>query len=242
MKGLPGLLYIDHFEPDQVSALLARSGKVPAIQVPLNTWGKADYYLVDSAGNERMGERKQLSEALSDLDAVEEQLNKHLGECQELILLVEGVGIPTPHGVQTYTYADGQWSPGYAHTRQPQLWARWAGFKHSLRHSAGIIVEEVSHWYCTVQFLHTWFIKSMDPTSTTLRRYVIPHIPPMHKDPQVDNLCRLKGVGIGERTAIQLIGEFVTVYGVMTASYTDLVGVMGGAWTRNFFEAIGREE
>ena len=240
MKGHPGLLYMDHFEPTQIRDRL--NEVTPVAWVPLNTWEKADYYLVDLQGNERMVERKQLSEALSDLDAVEAQLGEHIRECDELTLLVEGVGVPTASGVQTYTYANGAWSEGYAHTRQPQLWSRWCGFKHSLRHHAGVEVEEVSHWYCTVQWLHTWFKKSLDPTSTTLQRYVIPHIPPMNKDSQVDNLCRLRGMGMGEKTALQLIGEFGTIHGVMTAGYADLVGLMGGAWTRKFLKAIGREE
>lgn len=241
MKGHPGILYIDHYEPDALTSSLVTA--IPnTTQVPLNTWGKADYYMVDPAGNERMIERKQLSEALSDLDAVEEQLGRHMHECGELTLLVEGLGLPTPSGVQIYNYAHKRWIAGYAHTRQPQLWKRWMGFKYSLRHNAGIEVEETAHWWGSVQFISTWFNKCMDPTSTTMTRYVIPHMAPFHKDPQVDNLCRLKDMGIGESTAIKLIDKFGSIYGVMTARYSDLVGAMGGAWTRAFFESIGRED
>tara|TARA_Y100000310_G_scaffold328215_1_gene395980 strand:+ start:5569 stop:6291 length:723 start_codon:yes stop_codon:yes gene_type:complete len=239
MKGHPGILYMDHYEPSLITQALAQA--VPATAVPLNTWGKADYYMVDPAGNERMIERKQLSEALSDINAVEEQLGRHLHECAELTLLVEGVGMPSPTGVQTYNYGGGRWTTGHKHANQPRLWKRWMGFKHSLRHNAGIEVEETSHWWGSIQFISTWFHKSMDPTSTTMARYVIPHMAPFDKDPQVDNLCRLKGVGIREITAIKLIAEFGSLYGVITARYADLVGVMGGAWTRTFFEAIGRE-
>lgn len=240
MKGHPNILHSDHFEPGNIFAGLRQV--VPTVQVPLNTWGKADYYMVDPKDNERMVERKQLSEALSDLDAVEEQLGRHLHECDELTLLVEGVGVPTPRGVQTYDYANGRWTAGYEHKNQPHLWKRWTGFKYSLRHHAGVEVEEVSTWHGTVQFLITWFQKSMDPTSTTLNRYVIPHIAPMTKDPHIDNLCRLRGMDIGESTAVKLVAEFTTLSGVMTASFSDLVGVMGGAWARQFVAAIGREE
>lgn len=240
MKGYTGILHIDHYEPYQISDGLKPD--MPTTVVPLNDWGKADYYMVDPEGNERMVERKQVSEALSDLDAVEEQLGRHLHECDELTLLVEGVAMPTPTGVQTYNFTNGQWVQGYEHKRQPKLWKRWAGFKYTLRHNAGIHVEEVSHWHGTVQFLSTWFHKAMDPTSTTMTRYVIPHMAPFHKDQHVDNLCRLKGMGIGESTAIKLVDEFGGLHGVMTAGYADLVGLMGGPWVRQFFEAIKRED
>ncbi len=239
MKGHPGILNIDHFEPDPMQRAL--SPAVPTIVVPLNTMGKADYYMVDPQDNERMIERKQIGEAISDLDAVEEQLGRHLHECDELTLLVEGVATPTPKGVQVYRKSGGQFVPGFAYN-QPTLWSRWNSFKYSLWHNAGVHVEEVSDWQSSVQFITTWFKKAMDPSSTTLNRYVVPHMPPFHKNPHIDNLCRLKDMGMGEVAATALIAKFGTFYGVMTAPWVELVGVMGGPWTRAFFEAIEREE
>ena len=239
MRGHPGILYIDTFEPDNIANGL--DPVVPCTRGPINTWDKADYYWVDLKDNERMMERKQISEALSDLDAVEEQLMRHLHECDELTLLVEGVAKPVSWGVQTYHYASQGWRLGYAHRNQPTLWSRWNSFKYSLWHNAGVHVEEVSHWTSSVQSIATAFKKSMNPSSTTLNRYVVPHMPPFNVNPHVDNLCRLKGMKIGEKAALALIAELDTFYGVMTASYTDLVGIMGGAWTRNFFQATGRE-
>ena len=240
MKGHQGLLYIDISEPrdiaDQLSAI------VPTVVAPTNSWGKADYYWVDLLGNERMVERKQIGEALSDINAVEDQLGRHLHECNELSLLVEGVALATPRGVRTYRLKGKRWEEEYEHKNQPTLWSRWHSFKHSLWHNGGIHIEEVSHWTVSVEFLATAFIKSMDPTNTTLNRYVVPHMPPFHKDPHIDNLCRLKGMSLGEKNSLQLIKELGTIYGVMTAPYTTLVGIMGGAWTKKFFEAIGREE
>jgi len=239
MKGHPGILYIDSYEPLTISSAI--EPVVLTAVAPVNIWNKADYYMVDPLGNERMVERKQLSEALSDLDAVEEQLGRHLHECDELTLLVEGVAKPISTGVQTYNFHSGRWVAGFLH-KQATLWSRWNSFKYSLWHNAGVHVEEVSHWHGTVQFLTTWFNKAMDPANTTLNRYVVPHVPPFHKDPHVDNLCRLKGMDIGEKTAIKLIGEFGTIHATFDARYSDLVGVMGGAWTKQFFEAIGRED
>lgn len=238
MKGFPGILYIDHFEPDNITA-----GAAPVVTTtvdPLNDWGKADYYQVDSLGNERMIERKQTSEALSDLNGLEEQLGRHLHECEELTLLVEGVAKPVAKGVQIYNYTQGMWKPGYLH-EQPTLWSRWNAFKYSLWHNAGVHVEEVSHWQGSLAFIITWFKKAQDPTNTTLSRYIVPHMPPFHKNPHIDNLCRLKGMNIGEKTAIALIAELGSFHGVINARYSDLVGIMGGKWTTKFFEAIGRE-
>jgi len=52
MKGHPNILHSDHFEPGKIFTGLSRV--VPTVQVPLNTWGKADYYMVDPKDNERM--------------------------------------------------------------------------------------------------------------------------------------------------------------------------------------------
>lgn len=253
MRGLPGILYIDTFEPQ-----LIVSGLEPimsTVVAPINTWDKADYYWVDPQGNERMVERKQISEALSDLEAVEEQLGRHLRECAELTLLVEGVAMPTSTGVQTYDhYNQGDtiphtnhqwksegWHKGHTHSKQPKLYSRWHSFKYSLWHNAGIHVEEVSHWKGSIEYIATAFEKSMNPSNTTMNRYVVPHMPPFDKNPHIDNLCRLKDMGLGEKNSIRLIEELGTFHGVMTAPYSTLVGIMGGAWTKKFLKAIGRE-
>lgn len=242
MKGHKGLLYIDIAEPlliaDQLKVI------VPTVVAPINSWNKADYYWVDPQGNERMIERKQISEALSDLNAVEDQLGRHLHECAELTLLVEGVALASPKGVRTYQLQKRVWREDYEHRNQPTLWSRWNSFKYSLWHNAGVHVEEVSHWTGSVEHITTAYLKSMDPSSTTLNRYVVPHMPPFHKNPLIDNLCRLKGMGMGEKTAILLVEveKLDTWHRIMTAPYAQYVGIMGGAWTRTFFEAIGRED
>lgn len=252
MKGHIGILYIDSAEPTPIIAGLKPI--MPTVVAPINTWGKADYYWVDPQENERMIERKQVSEALSDIDAVEEQLGRHLHECAELTLLVEGLAVGMSWGVQTYRYIDNKgraagrewvtpgWHKSHGHHNQPTLWSRWHSFKYSLWHNAGVHVEEVANWTDSIEHISTAYKKSMDPTNTTLNRYVVPHMPPFDKNPHVNNLCRLKDMGLGEKTVLTLIEELGTLYGVMTAPYATLVGIMGGAWTRKFFEAIGREE
>ncbi len=241
MKGHPGVLYIDSNEPEHIATALKPAQTVAYVEI--NTWGKADYYMVDPLENERMVERKQFSEALSDIDAVEEQLQRHLAECDELTLLIEGVALPTAAGAKTYKlHEKGMWVLDFEFKRSPNLWHRWNAFKYSLWHNQGVQVEEVSHWTGTCDFISTWYKKANDPTSTTLQRYIIPHVPPFDKNPHIDNLCRLKDVGIREVTAIKLIAELGTFHAVVTAPFSTLVGIMGGAWTRKFFETIGRIE
>lgn len=246
MNAQPGILYIDTFEPSRIVA--GAEPVVPTQVTSLNLeWDKADYYLIDPLGNQRMIERKQISEALSDLDGLEEQLGRHLHHCDELTLLVEGVAKPMHNGVQTYLYKGGIWVEGYFHEEKPgtkkhNLWARWNAFKYILWHDAGVHVEEVSHWQGTLTYLITWFKRANDPESQMLKRYIIPHMPPFHKNPHIDNLMRLKGFRIGQTTAVELINEFGTFAAVMNARRSDLVAVKGGAWTRNFFEVTGRED
>jgi len=102
VRGEPDFLYADNNELSEI--LDALRPAVPNLVIaPLNlSYGKADYYWINQSGAETMKERKQISEALSDIDAVEEQMQKHLGECDELELIVEGVALPTPDGVQTF--------------------------------------------------------------------------------------------------------------------------------------------
>ena len=240
MNASPGILYIDTFEPSRIVA--GAEPVVPTQVTSLNLeYDKADYYLIDPLANVRMIERKQTSEALSDLDGLEEQLGRHLHHCDELTLLVEGVAKPMAGGVQTYKFKDGRWIDGYFH-KQQNLWSRWNAFKYILWHDCGIHVEEVSHWQGTLAYLITWFKRAQDPDSQVLKRYIIPHMPPFHKNPHIDNLMRLKGFRIGQATAVELINEFGTFAAVMNAPRSDLVAVKGGAWTRNYFEATGRED
>jgi len=244
---MKGVLYIDHFEPIHIIESIRTVVEVVAV-VPLNTWGKADYYWIDMQGNERMYERKQISEALSDLNAVEEQLGRHLRECDELGLVVEGVAVPLASGVQIYRVDNNltTFRRGYEHKNQASLWDRWEAFKWSLWHECGVYVAEVSTWLGTARHIVKAFQQSYKTEHTTLQRYVTPHIPPYDLNPHIDNLCRIKGHkegrnwGIGEKGAKILIDEFETYYNVITAKYSDLVGLMGGTWTRSFFEAIGR--
>lgn len=239
---VPEVFYCDVFEPNDtiVSGVKAC---VPAVQLPLNEAGYADYMWLNLAKKTVMWERKQLGEALSDLDALEEQLHKHLGNCDELNLVVEGVGHGTSTGAQMCKRTNQGWTDkgGHLFTRQSGLWARWQKLKWCLWHECGVYVACVDTWEETMWTLVTAFKACMEEKHLTLQRYTVPHIPQMSKNKHVDNLIRLKGVRIGEVTAEKLIKKYGTLQNVLKASEAELVGLMGGPWASNWVNTVGKE-
>lgn len=237
---VPKILYSDTHEP--INIVYGLKTTIPSVQLPLNENGKADFYWLDLLIKQRMYERKQLGEVLSDLDGFEEQLHRHLGECDELSVIIEGVPEILADGVQVYSYQKGRLRKGHRFTKQPYLWARWEALKWSLWHECGVYVVEVAGWEQTVRHLAAAFKASYVKDHTTLKRYTIPHVPQMVKNPHVDNLMRLKGLRIGEVTAKKLVKRFGTLAGVMNAREVELIGAMGGQWTKNFMKGVGRNE
>ncbi len=253
LKGQPGILYIDQHEPSNIVDVVRPALPSVVSGIPLNTsYGKADYYWLNFESKESMRERKQIGEAISDIDAVDEQMQRHLHNCDELELIAEGVAMPTPDGVQTYKISkDGRFfRPDYQFKNQPQLWARWEAFKWDLWHDCNIAVIETNSWEQTAHHIVTSFKQSQKPNHHTLKRYTheyMPkwitqeHIKEWKRNPHIDNLVRLKGLRIGEVTATKLIKRFDTFFAVMNAPYAELVGVMGGKFAEQFLKGIGRD-
>jgi hypothetical protein len=239
------VLYMDEFEPDEMMALLKQSSSV--VQIPLNRRGNADYWWTDINDNARQWERKQCGEAVSDLDAVEEQLNRELSTCNELTLVVEGIMQPTPRGVHTYRLSrDGSYFHPYTEIPRPEakpqpgLWLRWQMLKQGLKY-AGVQVVETPSIISTAAAISAAFHSSMKPEHTTLRRYVQPHIAPFSNDPHVDNLARIKGAGIGPGQAKKLVARYKTFHGAVTAHKLTLIQVLGRKSAYKFMSAIGRD-
>ena len=240
-------LFVDIFEPSQAQQVLQPITGNSVVVANLNQQGYADYRWVDAHGNRRQWERKQFGEALSDLDGLEEQLNRELETCEELKLVVEGFGIPTEDGVQVYKAEPhskhGQvWVPGYTFRKQPQLWARWLGLKWALRYGVGIEVIETVNYEHTLWEIAVAYKKSTDPaySPTTMKRYVIPHIPPFSPNLHVENLMRLKDVGIGPERAQKLIAKYTTFWNAISAPKAELVALLGPGITSRLLDKIGR--
>jgi len=245
------LLWIDHFEPDEMEGMLAQS--LPVIKAPINSEGQGDYFWVDPKDNRRQWERKQVAEALGDLDKVEEQLNRELATCEELTLVVEGVMLPTPDGIQIFRLAASKTlfhqavhippadRRGKINHPQPGLWTRWQGVRRGLI-AAGIEVIETPNLEGTAAALVSAVKASFKEEHTTLRRYLRPHIPPFHTNEHIDNLARLKGTGVGPELAAKLIDKYHTFYDAVTATPSGIAQVIGSKRAQNFLEALGRYE
>ena len=234
MMLVPKILYSDNNEPANITNALRK--RAPSHKGPLNNNGKADYYWIKLDNKQHMNERKQFAEALGDLDGLEEQLHRHLGECDELTLSVEGIPYVTDSGVMVYELVEGRLRKRHRFDKSPYLWQRWEALKWSLIHKCGIVVVEPRDWIQTVEYLIADFKASYEPEHTTLRRYTIPHIAQMSKNPHIDNLMRLHGLRIGEATAKRLVQRFGTLANVFKASEPELIAVMGKPWVDNFIK------
>lgn len=235
---------IDIFEPPQ-GEMLFKQIIDTVLVAPLNSEGKPDYYWVDITGKSRGWERKQLGEALPDLDAVEEQLNEELMGVDELTLVVEGVGLPSPTGMDTYQLTQDQnyFRKGFhvpPGRPQPGLVQKFERWKWSLR-MIGINVVETSHYLMTVQAIAAHYFQTNKLEHSTMRRYLSPHITAMDKDPDVENLMRLKGANLGQVRAKALIARFGTFFATVTADGEELAKILGPAICDKFINAIGRD-
>ena len=245
----PNILYVDTYEPDKI--LNGLKAVIPTtIKASINSLGFADYKWMDAKGNQRQWERKQAMEAITDLDSVEDQLNHQLATCDELVLVVEGIALPTVSGVQGYKLGriPGKVSlrPEYHYPMvdkgmrpQPGLYAKYLAWKQGLTF-AGVQVVETLDMDGTIAALATAYNYSQREEHTTLRRYLTPHIPPFSPNQHVDNLARLKNTGIGLVKAQKLIAETHTFYGAVTAIPEFQDQVLGTATGKKFREAIGR--
>ncbi len=247
-------LWVDDYEPPEILPLLKQS--LEAIHAPLNHQGYADYMWIDKLGLRRQWERKQLIEYIGDMDGVEEQLNEEMKTCDELVLVVEGVGIPTPQGIQAYQQATNAKStrlvmaPSFHYPPQklldagrararPGLWTEYEGRKWGLR-AQGVQVIETAGLVGTAMALMGAYTSSMKEEHTTFKRYLIPHVPPFDPDPHVDNLARLARTGVGVERSKKAIAELGTFYEVMIASETVLARLWGPAIAKRFLLTVGR--
>jgi len=237
------IFWADIFEPNEITDPLSQI--VPMVKDAINSQGYADYMWMDVMEHRRQVERKQISEALSDLDGLEEQLNRELITCDELTLIVENPWLPTPDGIQTFgleLMKDGRqaYFPGHRFTKQPYLVGKWEGLKDGLR-AAGVQVIEVPDREVTVQTLAAMYKGSMKTERTTFRRYLQPHITPFSPNIHVENLMRVKGGNLGPVRAQKAVEEYGTFYRVVTADIRRLYTLWGRGVAEKFFKVIRGE-
>lgn len=232
------MLEADVHEPEKF--LLIASPVVPCKMEVLNEYQWADYRWQDYEENWVQVERKTWGEVLASMDAVEDQLRRHLKNRPEarLLFLIEGMVMEDGDGTHILTPTkDGKvFVRGYRHTATLNRVYSWL-----FNVSRYLEVFQVPNYNATVQFLVQAYKQSKKPPEDhkTFNRYFKKVT--FHPNPQVLALIGIMP-GIGEVKAEALIDRFTTVYGVLSASPGELAQVdgIGPKLSRTLLQRMGR--
>ena len=232
------MIYIDTHEPKEAQQHI--SPVVECTVSAFNEAGYADYHWRDHAGELVQVERKQWLECFTKMDAVEDQLRRHMkGQPgARLILLIEGFGVPVLGGMSQLRT-----------TNKDRVWV--LGGSTSIRYTQAMAwlyqVEKYVEVYHTASFeatcqaLCAWYKADQKTEHTTFTR----HFKQMafHPNPSVVQLMGLMP-GIGEKKAEALIAKFNTVYNVINSSPAELATVPGIGKTLSvtILQRIGRPD
>lgn len=212
---------VDSHEPQLMKSLL---GPIGFRQYALNDAGWADYYWLMFDGVPHHVERKTWGE-LSDMDAVEEQIWRHLTKNPEAKLswILEGVAAPDSGGYTTYKEATSRGRMifvGSSNQHRPMKMV------HAWLYQIGKFVE-VHYTSClvsTANLITAMYQSDQKESHTTLARYY--NKTTWHPNPQVKNLMAVAD-GIGPVKAEAIIKEFGTLYAVLSARPEEISRVPG---------------
>lgn len=231
-------LECDVHEPELAMRLLAPS--VPVSREILNERGWADYRWQNHEGKWVQVERKTWSEVLASIDAVEDQLRRHLANQPEarLLFLLEGVVTVTFEGTYVMKYVkEGSllaknWKSG---TRLGRVYS-WL---YSI--SGFVEVFQTFDYAMSCQFLAQAYMNDQKAIHQTFNRHFKKVM--FHPNPQVVSLMGL-APNLGEKRAEALIDRFTTVYNVMIASPADLMDVngIGKGLAHSILARVGRTD
>jgi ERCC4-type nuclease len=212
---------IDTHEPSLAKALL---GQIGFQQYGLNDLGWADYYWTDLQGEARHLERKTWGE-LSDLDGVEEQIQRHLTKQPQakLTWALEGVVVPSQDGYTIYKETSSKGRILFVATNQQR---RPLKMVHSWLYQIGKYVEVhyTSSLLSTVNLITAMYQADQKPDHTTLHRYY--RKVNWHPNPQVAKLMSTAD-GIGPVKAQAIIERFGTLWAVFNADPYMIATVPG---------------
>lgn len=235
-------LYVDVHEPSEAEAYLNPSMSEPVERWPLNERGFADYMWEDHYDKVVHVERKTWGELIGAIPKVEDQLRRHSTNQPDarLILILEGMMISTPEGITTLRAANTRkvWVPN--RTSSFRIGQLYAWLYQVQRH---IEVYFTPDFRGTVSALSAFYKgdQKSDEEHTTFKRH-FKNIQ-FHPNPQV---VQLMGVfpNIGEKRAIALIEEFVTVWNVVSATPEQLQRVegIGPKLSRTMLARLGRPD
>lgn len=213
---------VDTHEPSEAFTLLSSS--LPETEVaPLNDQGFADFLWPCFDLSFKQAERKQWSELLADLDAIEDQLRRQMQAHPDvpLMLIAEGIALTGLSGTLVYK-----------RSRKDAILVNKGTYSKSLN--------LVYAWlYQVSKYIEVYFTADLAATCTaltafykadqreehhTFHRYLKQVT--FHPNPQVVKLMGLAG-GLGPARAEALIKQFGTVWSVLNAEPRQLQGVEG---------------
>ncbi len=236
------LFGIDVHEPSE--ALPVLSPVIPCAVQALNSEGYADYLWTGVDGRQQV-ERKTWYELLGGLDSIEDQLRRQLAAhpSVRLILLVEGVAVPSPTGTTIFK-----------ETTKGKRHLFYAGKSYFLGPMKGVYawlyevgkymeVYQTPTYGATLNMLTAFYKADQKAEHTTFHRYLKDIT--FHPNPMVQRLMGMGGhLGIGAVRAEALIKRFGTVYNVATATPEMLASVegIGKAVATKFLRGVGRPD
>lgn len=231
-------LAVDLNEPQLITSLLAQSIEFEV--GPLNTNGDSDYTWLTLEGTRKQVERKTWAELLGSIDAVEEQMQRHLNERpdDEHVFLLEGMAVAMPKGVGLVES-----------TKKPNVYIvkgqrheRLAG-SYAWLYEIGKYVEVVytPSGEETATMLLAMYNADQKEEHRTLQRHI--KKADFHPNPQV---LQLMGVapGLGEKRASALIRNHGTVWNVLSNKPDVLMRTegIGKVLATRILKRIGRPD
>ena len=238
MNILPGSIYVDIHEPADASPFIAPT--VPCEVDILNERGYADYCWRAIDGQLVQVERKQWPELMGKVDAVEDQLRRHMKSQPEarLMLVVEGLPVPVMGGVSVLrsTNKDRVFVLGYNSSISYSQIMAWL-----YQINKYIEVYLTSTYKATCIALTAFYKADQKPEHSTFQRHFKEVT--FHPNPQVIQVMGLFP-GIGEKKAEALVERFTTVYNIISASPSQLATVpgIGAKLSRTILQRIGRPD
>lgn len=250
---------IDIHEPQLIIDLLT---PVRDISVNLHSWnnsGYADYHWYDHAGMLEQVERKQVTEILSNIAKVEDQLRQHITKHPDAILwlLIEGIPEPGDGVITVYNKelcrSNRRGTKGKAVYHFVPTWEskipfeRYEGWKTGIER-AGIRIVTTNDIYGTARKLAGMEQSSKRP-GTTLQRHLKPQTP-KHYSPHVMNLLAIgqhreakSGIDVimAERM-VNVFGDFLTICRLSPEILAEAIPGMGMTKAIQFLKSIGRTD
>jgi ERCC4-type nuclease len=229
----------DTNEPQEMFKLLSQTFGDKLEVGPLNANGLSDYVWHDYSGTRKQVERKTWTEILSDIDAVEEQMQRHLTlhPNDEHIFLLEGMAIKDIIGTRVLkqTKTKSVFVKGY------QYKGRRLKAVYSWLYQIGKYVEIIPT--ATVLESATALVALYDADQKENHLTLHRHIKKMNfaPDPKILQYMNLLPKGIGEKTAKSLKRKFPTLKSMVFADIADFTACEGvGAVTaRSIMMALG---